>query len=296
MKNFVMIGASGFIAPKHFEAIRKTNNNLVAAYDISETAGKIDSYFKNCKYFFNFQEFKRYLNSVKRKINIDYLVICTPNYLHYKYIEFGLKNKLNVICEKPLVLNCRHLLKIISLEKKYKKDVYCIMQLRLNNKLIKLKNKIHNTIKKNPNKLFEAKINYITFRGDWFLKSWKGDILKSGGLTTNIGIHLFDLLCWFFGKYESFKVNVSNSKENKGFLYFKNAKVEWLISISSKYLKNTKKGNYAKRELILDDKKIELSDNFTNLHIKSYSEILKKRGFGSSVVSTSISLTEKLRK
>ncbi len=296
MKNFVMIGASGFIAPKHFDAIRKTNNNLIAAYDISETAGKIDSYFKNCKYFFNFQEFKRYLKFIKKRINIDYLVICTPNYLHYKYIEFGLKNKLNVICEKPLVLNYRDLLKIETLEKKFKKNVYCIMQLRLNGKLIKLKNKIHSTIKKNPNKVFKVKINYITYRGDWFLKSWKGDMFKSGGLTTNIGIHLFDLLCWFFGKYESFKVNLSNSTENKGFLSFKNAKVEWLISISSKYLKNVKKGSYAKRELILDDKKIELSDNFTNLHIKSYSEILKKRGFGSSVVSTSISLTEKLRK
>ncbi len=296
MKNFVIIGASGFIAPKHFEAIKKTNNKLVAAYDISETAGKIDSYFKNCKYFFNFQKFKKYLQSTKKKTKIDYLVICTPNYLHFKYIQFGLKNKLNVICEKPLVLNHKQLLKIANLEKKYKKDVNCIMQLRLNDKLIKLKNKIHNTIKKNPNKLFDVKINYITFRGDWFLKSWKGDTFKSGGLTTNIGIHLFDLLCWFFGKYENFKVNLSNAKENKGFLYFKNARVEWLISISSKYLKNLKKGNYAKRELILDNKRIELSDNFNNLHIKSYSEILKRKGFGTSVVSNSISLTEKLRK
>ena len=290
-----MIGASGYIAPKHFEAIKKTNNNLLAAYDINQTAGKIDSYFKKCKYFFNFNEFEKFIILFQKKKKIDYLVICAPNYLHYKYIIFGLKNKFNVICEKPLVLKSKQLLKIISLEKKYKKKVNCIMQMRLNKKLIKIKKEISNTIKKNSNKHYTANINYITFRGDWFLKSWKGDIKKSGGLTTNIGIHLFDLLCWFFGEFKKFKVYLSKPQENRGILYFKNAKVKWLMSISSKYLENNRKNIYAKRELILDGKKIELSDNFINLHTKSYIQILKNRGFGSSTVLSSISLTEKLR-
>ncbi len=292
MKNFIMIGASGYIAPKHFEAIKKTKNNLVAAYDVSQTAGKIDSYFKDCKYFFNFKEFQKFVNKIKKNKKIHFLVICTPNYLHYKYIKFGLKNRFEIICEKPLVLSSDHLLKIIKLEKKYKTKVNCIMQLRLNNKLIKCKKIIEKKIKKNPIKMFIGHINYFTFRGDWFLKSWKGSKKKSGGLTTNIGIHLFDLLSWYFGDYEKFKINYSSLVENKGVIYFKNAKISWLISISSQHLK---RGLTAKRELMLDKNKIQLSDNFNDLHVKSYTEILKKRGFGTIDVFSSIKLTEKLR-
>ena len=292
MKNFIMIGASGYIAPKHFEAIKKTKNNLVAAYDVSQTAGKIDSYFQNCKYFFDFKEFKKHVTKIKKTKRIHFLVICTPNYLHFKYIKFGLINKFEIICEKPLVLSSNHLLKITNLEKKYKTKVNCIMQLRLNNKLINKKKKIEKKINNNPKKVFEGHINYITFRGDWFLKSWKGNQNKSGGLTTNIGIHLFDLLSWYFGEYEEFKIYSSSPVENKGVLFFKNAKISWLISISSKYLK---KGVGAKRELILDKERIQLSDNFNDLHIKSYDEILKNKGFSSLDVFSSIKLTEKLR-
>ncbi len=292
MKNFIIIGASGYIAPKHFEAIKKTKNNLLAAYDVSQTAGKIDSFFKDCKFFFDFKEFQKYINKIKKKKKIHFLVICTPNYLHFKYIKFGLKNRFEVICEKPLVLNSNHLLNTIRLEKKYKTKVNCIMQLRLNNKLIKTKKIIEKKINKKPKKVFTGYINYITFRGDWFLKSWKGNKNKSGGLTTNIGIHLFDLLYWYFGEYKKFKINFSSPVENRGILYFKNAKISWLISISAKYLK---KGLPAKRELIFDKDKIQLSDNFSNLHIKSYMEILKKKGFGTTDVFSSIKLTEKLR-
>jgi len=287
-----MIGASGYIAPKHFEAIKKTKNNLVAAYDVSQTAGKIDSFFKDCKFFFNFKEFQKFINIFKKTKKIHFLVICAPNYLHYKYINFGLKNKFEVICEKPLVLKSNHLHNIIKLEKKYKKKVNCIMQLRLNKKLIKYKKIIEKKIKKNPTKTFTGHINYFTFRGDWFLKSWKGSKKKSGGLTTNIGIHLFDLLYWYFGEYEKFKIYFSSPLENRGVLYFKNVKISWLISISSRHLK---KGLTAKREFIFDKDKIQLSDNFNDLHTKSYDAILKKRGFGTMDVFSSIKLTERLR-
>lgn len=296
MKNFILVGACGYIAPKHFQAIKETKNNLVAAFDITQNAGIIDKYFPKCNFFFNFNEFKNFIHKYQKKGKIDYLVICTPNYLHYKYILFGLKNNINIICEKPLILNTANLKKINQYQKRYKKKVFCIMQLRLNNKIISFKKEIDKKILVSKNKKLDCKINYITYRGDWFLKSWKGDTSKSGGLTTNIGIHLFDLLTWFFGNYIKLKVIKNTSKTNVGIIYFKNANVKWLISISDIYLKTQNSKKRSIREFYLNRKRLELSDNFTNMHILSYKKILLGEGFAINDVIKSLFITEELRK
>ncbi|MDC1148762.1 Gfo/Idh/MocA family oxidoreductase [Pelagibacteraceae bacterium] len=288
MKNFVMVGASGYISSKHFEAIKKTNNNLVAAYDPNQNAGKIDSFFKDCEFFFNYNDFLNYIKKNKKKI--DYFVICSPNYLHYKYIILGLRLGFNIICEKPLVLKKKNIKKIIYFEKKYKKKVNCIMQLRLNSDLIKLKKKIEKQIILNIKKKYDVQIDYFTFRGSWFLKSWKGDIKKSGGLATNIGIHLFDLVCWFFGKPIDFKVLKNNNFQNYGNLFFNNANVKWKI-----YIKTKNKNQSPRRLMFINKIFYDLSKNFSTLHVKSYKYILNNKGFSAVDSYNSISLVEKIR-
>ena len=294
MKNFVLVGACGYIAPKHFEAIKETNNRLVAAYDITQNAGIIDKYFPNSNFFFKFSDFEKFIKKFQKNKTIHYLVICTPNYLHFKFILFGLKNKMNIICEKPLILKTLQLSKILQYQKLYKKKVYCIMQLRLNKNIINFRNKILKKIKKYKHNI-NCRIQYITFRGDWFLKSWKGNIKKSGGLTTNIGIHLFDLLSWFFGSFTEIKVYNNNKKTNTGVIKFKNIIVNWTISISDSYLDKKKPYIRSIREFYFDDNKLELSDNFTKMHILSYKEILKGQGFTIDDVKESLYITEKLR-
>ena len=287
MKNFALVGASGFIAPKHFNAIKKTKNNLSIIYDINDTVGKIDSYFDNSYFTLNIKKFKKYLKNNKKKL--DYLVICLPNYLHFSFIKLGLKNNLNVICEKPLVLKSKQLDELDTLEKKFKKKVNCIMQLRLDSLLI-------NQIKKfkNKNSFLNIDVKYVTTRGDWFLKSWKGNIKKSGGLTTNIGIHLFDFLIYNFGEIMESKLIFSKQKTSKGVLLFKKAKVNWLISVDKNYLpKKFKLKSY--RKMKIKNKYIDLSNKFTDLHTKSYMNILEKKGFGLEDVRKSLELCEKLR-
>ena len=296
MKNFVLIGACGYIAPKHFQAILKTKNNLVAACDITQNAGIIDRYFPDCRFFFNFLNFKKFLKKFKKKKKIDYLVICAPNYLHNKFILFGLKNKINVICEKPLILKTQQLKKILVYEKKYKKKVFCIMQLRLNTKIKEFRDYLINKIQNKSSHIVKCNIKYVTYRGDWFLKTWKGNISKSGGLTTNIGIHLFDLLSWFFGNPIRIKVKKSDSKTSVGQMKFKNANVDWLISISDKYLNKIKPHERSIREFSFDNKNLELSTNFANMHLLSYKKILDGNGFRIKDVEKSLYITEKLRK
>jgi UDP-N-acetyl-2-amino-2-deoxyglucuronate dehydrogenase len=296
MKNFVLIGACGYIAPKHFQAIFETKNNLVAACDVTQNAGIIDKYFPECNFFFNFSSFEKFVKKFQKTRKIDYLVICTPNYLHNKFILFGLKNKINVICEKPLILKTEQLKKILLFEKRYAKKVYCIMQLRLNKKIIKFRKYLINKMKKKSSRIVKCKIKYVTYRGNWFLKTWKGNILKSGGLTTNIGIHLFDLLSWFFGNPIKIKVQKSNSHTSVGTMKFKNAKVDWLISISKKFLNKKKPKERSIRQFLFDDKNLELSSNFTNMHVLSYREILDGNGFKIKDVEKSLYITEKLRK
>ena len=217
-------------------------------------------------------------------------MICSPNYLHYKYIKLALHNKINVICEKPLVLHSRQLFDIKKLEKKYNKKVNCIMQLRLDKFLISKIKKI-----KKQKDFLNIKVKYITKRGNWFLKSWKGNPKKSGGLTTNIGIHLFDFLILNFGNPIKSVIKNSNPTTAKGLLKFKNAKVDWLISVdNSKIPKNENSNSY--RKMFIGKNVIDLSNNFTDLHTKSYEYILKNKGYGIDEVKESLKLCEKLRK
>jgi len=247
-------------------------------------------------FFLISQALRNLLKELQKKKKIDYLVICAPNYLHNKFILFGLKNKINVICEKPLILKTAQLKNILIYEKKYKKKVFCIMQLRLNTKIIKFRDYLIKKIKNKPSHIVKCNIRYITYRGDWFLKTWKGNISKSGGLTTNIGIHLFDLLSWFFDDPIEIKVKKNDNKTSVGQAKFKNAHVEWLISISEKYLNKTKPNERSIREFSFNNKNLELSNNFTNMHILSYKKILDGKGFRIKDVEKSLYITEKLRK
>ena len=287
MKNFIIVGAAGYIAPKHLDAIKKTKNNLLAAFDVAENVGYIDSYFPNSKFFFNLNSFKNFIVTNKKKIH--YLVICAPNYLHYYYIKLGIKYNLNIICEKPLVLNLNQLNKLKKINKNYQKKIFCILQLRLNKNLHKIKDKIKN--KKN----LVAKVEYITFRGDWFFKSWKGNLKKSGGLAVNIGIHLFDILWWFFGDVKKIVVKKRDMKKVSGTIYFKkNNLVNWNISLLKEDLKKFKTKNSFYRLLEIDNKKIEFSDKFKELHLESYKMILKNKGFNLLDAEPSIKICDKI--
>ena len=287
MKNFVLVGAAGYIAPQHFKAIKNTKNNLLAAYDIAQNVGVIDSFFPDANFFFNFYEFKKYI--VKNSKKIDYLVICTPNYLHFKFISLAIKYNLNVICEKPLVLNIHQLKALKRRTKNFKKEIYCILQLRLNKNLIKLRSKLN--FKRN----IIAKVDYITYRGEWFFKSWKGNQNKSGGLATNIGIHLFDILVWLFGEVVNLKVIQKNRNSIKGILYFKrNNKVSWRISLRKEDLRKFEKKKNFYRLLTINKKKIEFSDKFKELHTESYKNIIKGKGFKMDDVETSLEICNKI--
>jgi UDP-N-acetyl-2-amino-2-deoxyglucuronate dehydrogenase len=289
MKNFVLVGGGGYIASKHFEAIKNTGNNLLAAFDIAENVGSVDNFFPYAKFFFKLNLFIKFLKKNKNKIN--YLVICAPNYLHYFYIILGLKLNFNVICEKPLVLNLNQLNKLKILQKKYNRKVFCILQLRLNKQLSALKNKI---LKLNN---IKSEVEYITYRGDWFYKSWKGNPKKSGGLATNIGIHLFDLLIWLFGDVENLVVKKKTKSCIKGEIFFKNKSfVKWNISLLKKDLVrlNCKKNFY--RMLLINKMKIEFSDKFKQLHTESYKMILKNKGFSIYDVEPSLKIVSLINK
>ena len=283
MKNFALIGASGYIAPKHMAAINKTNNNLIAAFDPYDGIGVMDKYFPRASYFKEFERFDRFIdkwrNSNKR---IDYLSIASPNHLHDAHIRFGLKSNCNIICEKPIVLNPHNLDQLLLIEKETGKKVNTILQLRLHPSIIKLKEKILDELNKNPKKIFEIDLTYLTSRGEWYFISWKGDESKSGGIATNIGIHFFDMLNWIFGPLTNSVVHIKNKDTNAGILTFENAKVRWFLSINSKYLPNKavleNKTTY--RSIKINNKEIEFSTGFKDLHLESYKNILKGKGFG----------------
>src|SRR5205809_946249 len=198
MKNFALIGAGGYIAPRHMKAVKDTGNNLIAALDKHDSVGILDSYFPEAEFFVEFERFDRHIEKLSRiGTQTDYVAVCSPNYLHDSHIRFGLRHGANVICEKPLVLNPWNIEALDQLEKETGKNVFNIFQLRLHPDIINLKEKVLNS---DPSKIFDIDLTYITSRGKWYYTSWKGDIIKSGGIATNIGIHFFDMLLWIFGK------------------------------------------------------------------------------------------------
>ena len=288
MKTFALIGASGYIAPRHVKAIKHTRNNLMACLDPYDGIGYIDKYFPNASYFKEAECFDRHLDRLKRKGNkIDYISICSPNYLHDSHIRLALRGGSNVICEKPLVLKPEHLNSLKEIELETGGKINTILQLRLHPSIIKLKEKYKNTSKKH-----KISLQYITPRGLWYDYSWKGDKGKSGGVVTNIGIHFFDMLIWIFGGVESYTVS-NKLRSSQGTIELKNAIVDYKLSIDKEDLPWDEWKPF--RSIKIDGDEIEFSEGFTDLHNKSYENILKGNGFGLDDAYPSIELVYNLK-
>jgi UDP-N-acetyl-2-amino-2-deoxyglucuronate dehydrogenase len=295
MINFALIGAAGYIAPRHMQAIKDTGNNLVAALDKFDSVGIIDSYFPKADFFTEFERFDRHIDKLKRTgTKIDFVSICSPNYLHDSHIRFALRHGANAICEKPLVLNPWNIDALEEIERETGKKVFTILQLRLHPAIVALKKEIDEAP---AGKKFEVDLTYITSRGNWYQHSWKGDESKSGGVATNIGIHFFDMLLWIFGKPLNSKLTESSDYHAAGVLNLEKANINWFLSINSNHLPDhaTQKGKRTHRSLAIEGREIEFSDGFTELHTNSYKEILKGNGFGLKEARASIELAHGFR-
>jgi len=295
MKRFALIGAAGFIAPRHFKAIKETGHNLLAALDKHDNVGVLDSYFPEADFFTEFERFDRHLDKLKRKgQKIEYLSICSPNYLHDSHIRFALRYGAHAICEKPLVLNPWNLDALAEIENETGGKVFTILQLRLHPAIIALRESI---LRGPADKIYEVDLNYITSRGNWYQSSWKGDNSKAGGIATNIGIHFFDMLIWIFGGIKEVRVNQLEPDHASGFLELERARVKWFLSINFDHLPEDVKRNNKRtfRSLMLEGKEIEFSEGFTDLHTKSYSEILQGSGFGLEEARPSVDLVYRIR-
>ena len=298
MANFAMIGAAGYIAPRHMKAIQDLGGQLVAAYDKSDSVGTIDSISPNSEFFTDFERFSHHIYKLQRDDNtkVDYIAICSPNYLHLSHIVLSLKMGCNVICEKPLVLSQEDLKEIQLVEQDTGKKLYNILQLRLHDAVKSLKAKVNKELLDNPTKKYDCEIQYITSRGRWYQESWKGNVSKSGGIATNIGVHFFDLLYHLFGEPTLNHKDFQGSHSSKGKLEFKNAKVNWFLSVNSDDLPEEVKGKQPTfRAIKIGDDLVEFSKGFTDLHTISYQEILEARGFGIEEAAACIKMTESIR-
>ena len=295
MKNFAVIGAAGYIAPRHFQAIKMTKNNLAVAMDVNDSVGVIDSYFPRAEFFTEFEDFSKYIDKLTTLgQQVDYIVVCSPNFCHVKHIEFGLERGIDVICEKPLVLCSNELEALIALERSYGAKVYSILQLRLHPSIIALRQKVQNAPK---NKIFDLDLTYITSRGNWYLKSWKGSDQKSGGLSTNIGVHFYDMLHHIFGDVKHNEVHFRDKRSASGYLEYERARVKWFLSINSENLPNEAiaENKMTYRSIVIGDRELEFSSGFTDLHVQSYQSILVGDGFGISENRAAIKTVERIR-
>ncbi len=293
-KNFALIGAAGYIAPRHMQAIKHTGNELVAALDKNDSVGIIDSYFPQAAFFTEYERFDRHLEKLKRKgVQLDYISICSPNYLHDAHIRFALRYGADVICEKPVALNPWNIDALQEIEQETGNNINTILQLRLHKGVIALKNKIE----KSPQKVFDIDLSYITSRGTWYYASWKGNLTKSGGIATNIGVHFFDMLCWIFGDILENEVHVHTHDRAAGFLRFERARVKWFLSINQDTLPADIKasGKRTYRSILLDGEEFEFSEGFTELHNRSYEHILAGKGFPLEETRKSIEVVHNIR-
>jgi UDP-N-acetyl-2-amino-2-deoxyglucuronate dehydrogenase len=296
VKNFVLIGVGGYIAPRHMKAIKDTGNNLLAALDKHDSVGIIDSYFPHAEFFTEFERFDRHVEKLKRQgIKIDYVSVCSPNYLHDAHIRFGLRIGADVICEKPIVLNPWNIDSLLDIEKETGRNVYSILQLRIHPAIIALKAKIDAAPE---NKKFDIDLKYFTSRGHWYHTSWKGDIQKSGGIATNIGVHFFDMLMWIFGNVKENTVLEHGFETASGKLVLEKATVNWLLSIDANGLPQAAKDSGKKtfRTLSIDGEEFEFSEGFTELHTESYKQILAGNGFPLIETRKAIELVSDIRK
>lgn len=291
--NFALIGAAGYVAPRHLRAIKDNHQNLAAILDNNDSVGIIDSYFPDASFFTEFERFDRHCEKLRQMGDtrrIHYVSICSPNYLHDAHIRFALREDANAISEKPLVLNPWNVDALKALEKESGRHVYTILQLRLHPQILALKKKIE---KAKAGKKYDIILTYITPRGKWYHYSWKGDVGKSGGIATNIGIHFFDMLIWIFGAIKTNTVHYYKEDKAGGVLELENANVKWYLSIDSVDLPDKNHKTY--RSILLDGKEFEFSEGFTDLHTKSYKEILSGNGFGIDATKPSIEAVYDIR-
>lgn len=280
MKNFALIGAAGYIAPRHMRAIKDTGNVLVSAYDINDSVGIIDSISPESEFFTEFERFQEHAFRLKRnpETALDYVAVCSPNYLHHAHIAAGLRLGCDVICEKPLVPTVAILDELTLVEKESGFRVYNILQLRHHQAILALKSKVAS---ENKQQKYDVDLTYITSRGKWYNESWKGDPRKSFGVATNIGVHFYDMLHFIFGKLQRNVIHFANDYKAAGYLEYEKARVRWFLSIDANDLPDSVKGKKPTyRSITVDGEEMEFSEGFTDLHTTSYQEILAGRGYG----------------
>ncbi len=296
MKNFALIGASGYIAPRHLKAIKDTNNNLLAALDRFDSVGIMDSYFPNADFFVETERFDRHIEKLRydRGLELDYFSICTPNYLHDAHIRMALRRGADAICEKPLVLNPWNLDALQRMEKESGKKVWNILQLREHNTIKQLKKKVEESAE---DKIFDIDLTYLTSRGNWYYTSWKGDINKSGGIATNIGVHFYDMLHYIFGDLKTNIVHIHTHDRAAGYLEFEKARVRWFLSINydalPEEIKQKEQRTY--RSIQIEGEELEFSGGFTDLHTKVYEGILNGSGYGLEDARKAIEIVHEIR-
>ena len=294
-KNFGIIGVAGYIAVRHLHAIKETGNNLLASLDKFDSVGRIDSYFPDSDFFVEFERFDRHFDKLKRTgTKIDFVSICSPNYLHDSHIRFALRHQAEAICEKPIVLNPWNIDALQEIENETGHKIYTVLQLRLHPKILELREKIRNGPK---GKVYDIDMTYVTSRGNWYSISWKGDIQKSGGVATNIGIHFFDMLSWIFGDTRKNIVHISETNKAAGYLELENARVRWFLSLDYKDipLSFKKSGKRTYRSVTVNGEEIEFSEGFADLHTLTYQEILAGRGFGLKEARQSVETAYNIR-
>jgi len=294
-KNFGLIGVAGYIAVRHLKAIKDTGNILLASLDHFDSVGLLDSYFPKSDFFVEFERFDRHFDKLKRSgTRIDYVSICSPNYLHDSHIRFALRHGADAICEKPIVQKPWNVDALQVIENETGHKIYTVLQLRLHPKIVELRNKILNGPK---DKVYDVDLTYITSRGNWYYISWKGDIQKSGGVATNIGVHFFDMLGWIFGEVKNNVVNISEYNKAGGYLELKNARVRWFLSLDFNDIPREfrEKGQRTFRSIVVEGDEIEFSEGFTDLHTATYREIIEGRGFGLDQARQSVNTVYTIR-
>jgi UDP-N-acetyl-2-amino-2-deoxyglucuronate dehydrogenase len=297
MHNFALVGAAGFVAPRHMKAIQDTGNRLVAAVDPHDSVGVLDGYFPATQFFTEIERFDRHIEMLRRGEHenaVDYVSICSPNYLHDAHVRLALRVSAHAICEKPLVINPWNLDQLKQIEDEHQRRIYTVLQLRLHPQLLDLKEKID---REPATDKHDVSLAYITRRGQWYDASWKGDIARSGGVSMNIGIHFFDMLLWLYGKVERTEVHVRDDRRMAGWIELERARVRWFLSIDEQDLPAgiREQGGFAHRSITADGQEIDMSKGFADLHTRVYEDILAGRGFGIDDARAAIDLVYHIR-
>ena len=295
MKRFCLIGAAGYIAPRHMKAIAETGNDLVAAMDRSDSVGILDSNFPNAQFFTEFEQFEAFVDQQRRIGNpIDYISIASPNYLHDAHMRFAMRSGADAICEKPIVLWPEELEALIDTQVASGQQVNTILQLRLHPSIIALREKIQQA---GSDRKYDVDLAYVTSRGNWYLKSWKSDESKAGGIATNIGVHMFDMLHFIFGDLQENRVHLAEPTKAAGYLEYVNARVRWFLSLDVMDVPAPLRvaGQRTYRSITVDGEELEFSDGFTDLHTRSYEEVLAGNGFGLAENRTAIATVATIR-